>query len=300
MGDPAGIGPEIIAKALKNLRLPKNITPVIIGDQAIYKRYAHRIPENFMNLGGVSAGAFRVGSSNAKCARASLNYLSAAFNLLRQGKISALVTAPVCKEAICSLGAHFQGHTEYIANFFAIKNYEMMFVGKNFKCVIATRHIPLSKVSKEIIPQKLYQTILLTASSLKHLFKIQKPRLAICGINPHAGENGTIGNEEIKTIIPVIKKLQKNGFNVAGPFAADTLFYPKNSQRYDCVVAMYHDQGLAPMKALCLPDLVNITIGLPFIRTSPAHGTAFDIAGQNRADPASMMAAIKLAGKLCS
>lgn len=300
MGDPAGIGPEIIAKALKNLQLPRNMTPVIIGDQVIYKRYAHRIPENFMNLGSVSSGAFRVGSSNAKCARASLNYLSEALNLLRQRKISALVTAPVCKKAISSLGVDFHGHTEFIAHFFKVQRFEMMFVGKNLKAVLATRHIPLSEVSKHITAKNLYETILLTTQSLKSYFKIHNPHLAVCGINPHAGENGTIGNEEIKTIIPVIKKLQKNGFPVAGPFAADTLFYPKNSQRYDCVIAMYHDQGLAPMKALCLPDLVNVTIGLPFIRTSPAHGTAFDIAGQNRADPASMMAAIKLACKLCS
>lgn len=276
LGDPSGIGPEVTAKALSSIRLPQNTQIKIIG----------------------SRKGFLTGKPSKESARASLQYLEEAFELIRKREIHALVTAPVSKEGICSLGINFKGHTEYIAQYFAVKKYEMMFVAENLRVVIATRHIPLSSVPGAITPKRLFDAVLLTEKTLQEYFRIKKPSLAICGINPHAGEGGTIGKEETKTVIPTIKRLKKRGLRVAGPLSADTLFYWGNAKKYDAIISMYHDQGLAPIKALYFDKLVNLTIGLPFIRTSPAHGTAFDIAGRNKANPSSMKAAIELAIRL--
>jgi len=175
-----------------------------------------------------------------------------------------------------------------------------MFVADKLKTVLATRHIPLSRVSKKITPALLTEVIHLAAVALQNYFKIKNPAIAVCGLNPHAGENGEMGKEEIQTIIPALQKIKRNGIDVRGPFSADTLFYPPISQKYDAIISMYHDQGLIAIKSLYFKNLVNLTIGLPFVRTSPAHGTAFDIAGKNKADPSSMQAAIKLALQLSS
>jgi len=210
------------------------------------------------------------------------------------------VTAPVCKETICRFKPFFQGHTEFLSNAFGIKNVGMMFVAKNLRTILVTRHIPLGKVSKAINTQLVYETVSLANTTLKNQFRIKRPVIAVCGVNPHAGEGGTIGKEEINAVIPAIVKAKHNRINVQGPFAADTLFSPDISKRYDAVVAMYHDQGLIPVKTLYFTELVNLTVGLPFIRTSPAHGTAFDIAGKNRSNSSSMCEAIKLAVRLSS
>ena len=276
VGDPAGIGPEVTRKALSLIRLPKNVRLRVIGDKK----------------------SFLSGRPTKESARASLEYLQQAFSLIKKKEIDALVTGPVTKEGICSLGVNFTGHTEYIARYFAVKNYEMMFVAENVRVVIATRHIPLSSVPGAITPKRLFDATRLTEKTLQKYFRIKKPFLAICGINPHAGEGGTIGKEEKQTVIPALKRLKEQGLRIAGPLSADTLFYPTNAKKYDAIISMYHDQGLSPIKALYFDKLVNLTIGLPFIRTSPAHGTAFDIAGKNKADPSSMKAAIELAIRL--
>ncbi len=298
LGDPAGIGPEVTAKALAKLPAQNNAF-MVIGDGIIFDRYFARRPKNsfFLNMGH-GLPKYKPGQPTTETAKASLDYLDTAIRLLKNKKISALVTGPVSKEGICSLGYDFHGHTEYIAQAFKIKKFGMMFVSPKLRTLIVTRHIPVSKVSKALTIQNILGTIVLSHDVLKNYFKIPNPRIGVCGFNPHAGEGGTIGREEMQTIIPAIKKAKENGMTIQGPLAADTLFIPTRIKDFDVIVAMYHDQGLIPIKTLYFHQLVNLTVGLPFVRTSPAHGTAFDIAGKNKADASSMLAAINLSMKL--
>lgn len=299
LGDPCGIGPEVVAKALAQSSLKSRAHFVIIGEEQVF-RYYSKNQENctFIDLKNFPQKNFMIGKSNPVAARASLEYLHKAVELLKEKKITALVTAPVCKGAICALGIPFAGHTEFLADAFKVKNFGMMFVAENLKTILVTRHIPLNAVSRAINSQNIYETINLVYLAFQKYFKIIQPRIAVCGLNPHAGEGGTIGTEEITKIIPAIQKARKKGIHVLGPFPSDTLFSPQFSLEYDAIVVMYHDQGLIPIKAMYFSKLVNLTVGLPFIRTSPAHGTAFNIAGQNKADPSSMVEAIKLAEQL--
>ena len=276
LGDPCGIGPEVIAKALTSLAADDLARLHLIGETS----------------------KFQPGRPSHESAQASLEYLKTAVRLLKAGQIDALVTGPVWKEGITDLGIKFQGHTEFLAQAFAVKKFEMMFVTPKLKTVTITRHIPLHSVSRAITTHRVLDAILLTHQVLQKIFKIKKPAMAVCGLNPHAGEGGTIGKEEVNSIIPAIKKAKQKNINVTGPLAADTLFSPEIAGCYDVVIAMYHDQGIIPVKALYFTTLVNFTIGLPFVRTSPAHGTAFNIAGKNKANPSSMIEAIKLALRL--
>ncbi len=299
LGDPSGIGPEITAKALSSFK-NNNTQFKIIGDNWVYEKYAKRLPKNchFIDLKQLSPKNWQNGTVNKKSGIASIKYLEHAVQLLKKKEISALVTAPVCKEAICLTDPTFHGHTEFLAQCFNQKHVDMMFVASKLKTVIVTRHLPIKNLSNAIKLENVYQTIQLTNRALKKYFKIKNPLIAVCGLNPHAGEAGTIGKEEIQSIIPAIKKARKSKMRVEGPLSADTLFSPHLNHPFDAIVAMYHDQGLIPIKTLYFPKLVNLTIGLPFVRTSPAHGTAFDIAGQNKADPTSMIETIKLAAQL--
>ena len=296
LGDPSGIGPEVVAKAIKKLSRSTGRF-VIFGDWFIYKKHASTIPSNchFIDFKLIARNNLKIGKINRASAQASLTYLDGAIDLLKKKDIHALVTAPVNKEAICLIKPHFHGHTEFLAEAFNVKNFGMMFVTDTLKTIIVTRHIAVNEISKTLNSRLILETINLAYTALKDQFKIKTPRIAVCGLNPHAGEGGTIGKEEITKIIPAIKQAQEKGINVSGPFAADTLFSPKNIKNFDAFVAMYHDQGLIPIKTLKFNSAVNLTVGLPFIRTSPAHGTAFDIAGKNKADESSMIEAIKLA-----
>lgn len=301
LGDPAGIGPEVVAKALANPSIRRLARFQIIGDEVIFRKYfAERYRCcSYMDLGCVkSIRAAVPGRGGVTTARAALAYLKKSVELLKSKEIAGVVTAPVCKETIRQIDPGFRGHTEFFASAFGVKDVGMMFVSRRLRTILVTRHIPLRQVSESLTPALVYETIRLADQALKSYFKIQRPAIAVCGLNPHAGEGGTIGGEEIEKIIPAIAKAGRNGMRVDGPFAADTLFTPAASQRYDAIVAMYHDQGLIPIKTLYFTKLVNLTVGLPFVRTSPAHGTAFDIAGKNKADAASMAEAIRLAVKL--
>ena len=299
IGDPAGIGPEVIAKSLQSDSIKRLGSYKIIGDKDLLPFKIFKGSRcSLIDLNQSLKGKFKMGHPNRFSARASLNYLNKAIDLLKIKEIDCLVTAPVSKEAISSLGERFEGHTEYLAKAFGVQEYEMMFVSPKLRTIIVTRHIPLKDVSQTITPRKVYQTICLAEKALKRYFRIRKPRVAICGINPHAGEGGTIGHEEKTKIIPAVHKAQQKGMDVLGPLAADTIFIPHIAPKFDCIIAMYHDQGLIPIKTQYFGQTVNLTIGLPFIRTSPAHGPAFDIAGQNKADPSSMSEAIRLACQL--
>mgnify|MGYP001619886556 CR=1 FL=1 len=303
LGDPAGIGPEVVAKALANPSIRRLARFQIIGDEVIFRKYfsARYRCCSYMDLGCVkSIRSVVPGRRGVITARAALAYLQKAVELLKNKEIAGVVTAPVCKETIHQIDPGFRGHTEFFASAFGVKDVGMMFVSGRLRTILVTRHIPLRQVSESVTSSVVYETIRLADQALKSYFKIKHPRIAVCGLNPHAGEGGTIGGEEIEKIIPAIAKAGRNAMRVDGPFAADTLFAPAASHRYDAIVAMYHDQGLIPIKTLHFAKLVNLTVGLPFVRTSPAHGTAFDIAGKNKADASSMVEAIKLAVKLAN
>lgn len=301
LGDPGGIGPEVIAAALRRpaLRLP-GVHYCLIGDEAVYRQYSTRLPRHcsFHDVGRLSLSQWCPGKSTRQGAQASLDYLETAVSLLKAKRLQALVTAPVCKESIIQIHPKFTGHTEYLAEAFGVPEVGMLFVAGPLRSIIVTRHIPLKSVSRAVTIDNVYGTLMMTAKALRQMFKIAHPRLAVCGLNPHAGEGGTMGREEIDTIIPAMKKARRHRVQVEGPFAADTLFMPKALKAFDVVVAMYHDQGLIPVKTMAFSELVNVTINLPMLRTSPAHGTAFNIVGKGLADPGSMIAAIRLVGQL--
>jgi len=299
MGDPSGIGAEIISKALASPRI-KNIKGIlVIGDRWVFEKNQKSKIKNqkfeFLDLKNVPKENFRFGVISPVYGRVSLEYIDKAIELIKEDKIQALVTNPVSKEAINLAGVKFSGHTEYIAKSFGIKDFAMMLVGGDLKIVIVTRHIPLRKVSKALSISKIYKTILLTKESLETLFGIEEPKIVVASLNPHCGEGGFLGEEEKKKIIPAISLAKRYVKNLYGPFPSDTLFYSALKKEYDCVICMYHDQGLIPLKMLFRDKAVNITLGLNFLRTSPAHGVAFDIAGKNKANPDSLIEAIKLA-----
>jgi 4-hydroxythreonine-4-phosphate dehydrogenase len=248
-----------------------------------------------------------------QAAEGSLKFLQKAIALIKEGAVDALVTAPLSKEAVSLYYSGFVGHTEYLAKAFGVKHFDMMFIAPQVRLTIVTRHVPLRDVPKLISVPAVFDAISLMTKTLKERFKIRNPKIAVLGLNPHAGESGLLGREDIKYILPAIRKAKAQGVNAKGPLPADTFFafhrhfcHSRGSYRrgeasgnsYDGIIAMYHDQGLVPLKGMYMKELVNFTAGLPFVRTSPAHGTAFDIAGKNKADPSSMIAAIKLACEL--
>ncbi|MDP2895632.1 MAG: 4-hydroxythreonine-4-phosphate dehydrogenase PdxA [bacterium] len=215
-------------------------------------------------------------------------------------EIDAMVTAPINKAALRQAGLPLEGHTDYLAEKAGVTDYAMMFVGGGLKVVLMTVHIRLTAVAERITQSAVLQKIRLTDRHLKTWFGIEKPRIAVCGLNPHAGEEGMFGDEESKRIVPAIRSAQDDGIAVSGPYPADTVFNRCKAGEFDAVIAMYHDQGLLPVKLLAFDEGVNITIGLPFVRTSPDHGTAYDIAGKGIAHPGSMTAAILLAAEIAA
>lgn len=289
IGDVSGIGPEIVKKALKCRRLYKMCLPIVIGNPNEIK--------------------VRPGKVNAKAGYYAMDCIKDAVNMALAENIDAIVTAPISKEAIHLAGYNFEGHTDFLAYLTGTKEYSMMFVSPKIKVVLVTIHLKLKDVAKKINKKSVIRAIKHARLAGK-LLKIKNPKIAVCALNPHGGE---IGDEEKKIIIPAIREFNKKNAcpvrnrgkavisnGVKGPFPADSLFYKVLNNEFDIVVAMYHDQGLVPFKMLEFMEGVNVTLGLPFIRTSPDHGTAFDIAGKNKADPSSMIRAISLAAKMAN
>lgn len=305
MGDPSGIGPEVAVKALASRKISRLADFLLIGDRMVVEG-ACRISGvrlgpgvGLIDLGNVSGRDFSYGVSRPSYGRASIEYLDAAIDIIKSGGANALVTGPVNKASVISGGlAGFEGHTEYLAGHTGSKNVVMMFVGKKFKAVLVTRHIPFAEVPGKISKDSILSVIMTTHLYLKKFFGMRGPRIGVAGLNPHAGENGIFGKEEIRKIIPAIKAAGKRIKGVTGPISPDVIFHDAYRGRYDAVVALYHDQALIPFKLLYFRDGVNLSLGLPFVRTSPDHGTAFDIAGKGIADPVSMEEAIRLACRL--
>ena len=303
IGDPAGIGPAITLKAFKALKNVVNFT--IIGNSFVLREQAKAlgiksIPGELVDLDNIKKKDFAFGRLNAKCGRASLEYLDKAYVLLKENKIDCLVTCPISKEAINLAGAKFSGHTEYLAKKAGLSDLLMILLNDKLKFSLVTRHVALKEVSGVFTRENLENNILNTIKCLSSLFLIKKPRLVVCGLNPHASDNGVIGKEEQKVIIPVVKSLKERyrGAVIIGPLSADVAVWAHFKKKYDCVIAAYHDQALIPLKLSGPNSGVNLTFGLPFVRTSPLHGTAFDIAPNPAlANPDSLIAAIKLAIK---
>jgi 4-hydroxythreonine-4-phosphate dehydrogenase len=298
MGDPSGIGPEITAKAVAQLKGLAQF--VIIGDGYVFDKVAKSQSQKvtsmkFIDLNNVNHKSFSFGKIRVEYGRASMEYLDKAMELLEKKQIDCLVTCPISKEAINLAGFHFSGHTEYFSKKTKIKNLVMLLLNKDIRFSLVTRHIPLKKVAKELNCETISKTISATYKSLQKNFSIPHPRIAVCGINPHGSDNGIIGDEENRIIRPVLARLKSKLKGISGPLPADTAIAKAKRKEYDCVIAMYHDQALIPLKLLGDDTGVNMTLGLPFVRTSPLHGTAFDIAGKNKANPASLIASIKLA-----
>ena len=306
MGDAAGIGPEVILKALADPEIRKNITPVIIGEDFVFEKVKKMIDSplrkiNLLNLKEIKESDFEVGKVNKSCGKAAIAYVKKAFFLAKNKKIDAFVTAPINKEAVKQADFPYPGHTEFLAALSKRKRFAMLLAANGLKVLLVTTHLALRDVSAALTKEKILEKIKLGYCFLKDNLKLKNPRIAVCGLNPHNGENGTFGDEEEKAIKPAVTAARKLGINCFGPVVPDAVFYQTvKRKKYDLVVAMYHDQGLIPLKTLYFEKAVNITIGLPVIRTSPDHGTAYDIAGQGKADPTSMKEAIKYAARLVS
>jgi 4-hydroxythreonine-4-phosphate dehydrogenase len=247
-----------------------------------------------LDLQNLDPSKVKIGQICAPCGKAAIQSLEKAIKLAMDGDVDAIATAPINKEAMHKAGYKFHGHTEILAKRTKTKNYAMMFVSDPFWVMLVTTHLPINKVSKAVTKKRVLQTIKL-ANEFLYSVRGKKPKIGVAGLNPHAGEGGIFGTEEKKAIKPAVEEAKRMGINVKGPISPDGIFYLANSGLFDIVIAMYHDQGLIPLKLLSFNRSVNVTVGLPIIRTSVDHGTGFDIAGKGWANPTSLIEAIKVA-----
>ncbi len=322
MGDPAGIGPELCLKAWK-ARNENNLPPfAVLADLKVLSQYADILGEDVplkeithisqaIEIFDTSLPVLNVkvknevepGKPNSDAAKAIISSIEKAVELSSVGEASAVVTNPIAKSVLYKAGFTHPGHTEFLGEL-GKKLYKteaspvMMLASSELRTVPVTIHIPLEDVPAALTYGKLIQTIKITHQDLKQYFNIQTPHIAVTGLNPHAGEDGNLGKQEQDVIIPAIKKLQSEGLNITGPYPADAIFHAAARKTYDVVIAMYHDQALIPLKTLSFDEGVNVTLGLPFIRTSPDHGTAFNIAGKGIANPTSLIHALKMAAQM--
>lgn len=299
MGDAAGVGPEIIAKTLADPAWYEQCRPIVIGDASIMARARDIVGSpplrDLVDLGLLTADGVPFGKLSAKAGDAAFRYIEHANRLALDGAIDAVCTAPLNKEALHAGGHTYPGHTEILAELSGTKEYAMMLTAPNLRVIHVTTHIGLVDAIQRVTPERVYTVIRLAHDTLVRA-GMARPRIGVCGINPHAGENGLFGyGEEERQIAPGVARARAGGIAVDGPLPADTLFFRAARGDFDIVVAMYHDQGHGPIKVLGLEAGVNITVGLPYIRTSVDHGTAFDIAGTGKAEDGSMRAALAAA-----
>lgn len=305
IGDINGIGPEIIVKALAIHDYPADIEFVVIGHKSIFENILACLKLEFRDNitfldPQIPANEYEIeyGKPTTKSGHIAYKSLEYAIELSKSGKVDAIVTAPLSKKALQLAGYSFSGHTEVLQAMYPSFNAQMLFASNTIKLLLLTRHIPLKDISSVITKELIIDNIKLLVQNVQNDFGLRSSKIAICALNPHAGEDGTIGKEEQDIIIPAVDFLKDLCIDIYGPYPADSFW--KTADRYDIVVALYHDQGLIPLKAMSGDDLVNITIGLPVIRTSPCHGTAYDIAGTFQANELSMVSAIKQAISILS
>ncbi len=306
MGDAAGIGPEIVLRSLAGSR-SAGFNTLIIGDGEHLRSVASQFDvgevldrENvaFDDLANLTEG-FDLGTDNAVSGRASAEYIERSVALWREGQIDAIATAPISKKAIALGGYEFPGHTEFLAHLTNTKRFAMSFFAGSLRVVLLSTHLPLKKAIELVKAEKLVDLITFADEQLTRLLRL-KPRIAVAGLNPHASEGGLFGSEEASEIIPAVDICRGLGITVSGPYSPDTVFLRCSNGEFDAVIALYHDQATIPVKSMSFNSGVNVTLGLPLIRTSVDHGTAFEIAGKGVAECSSMTAAIELAAKLVS
>lgn len=310
LGDVNGIGPEVVIKALNNNKMTKHLTPVIYGSPKVLSFYKKQLNIDQFNYTPIKdlkqvyhrkvnilecwdeMIEIKPGEDNVTGGKYAYISLEKATQDLKEGKIAALVTAPINKHNIQNESFTFPGHTEYLTEKANAKDSLMFMIADNLRVGVVTGHIPLKDVPAAMTREAIDKKLKMMLNSLKKDFGLAKPKIAVMGLNPHAGENGLLGSEEKEIIIPAIENQKEKGNLVFGPFPADGFFGSGQQSKFDAVLAMYHDQGLTPFKSLSFSNGVNFTAGLPFVRTSPDHGTAYSIAGKNKADEASMRTAI--------
>jgi 4-hydroxythreonine-4-phosphate dehydrogenase len=317
MGDPSGVGPEIIVKALADGALQKGCRPVVIGDAGALERAAgvvgsklrvrrvESIPSgefeegvlHLLEVSALSRSEMAYGQPSAPAGEAVFRAITEAARLCLSGQADAMATAPINKEALNRAGHRYPGHTELLAELTGAREFVMMLAGERLRVSLVTIHEALSEVPRLVTPDRVLTTIRVTHRDVDRYFR-RNPRLAVLALNPHCGEGGLFGSEEELVIAPAVAAARAEGIDVAGPLPADTLFHFAARGDYDAVVCMYHDQGLIPLKLLHFEDGVNLTLGLPIIRTSVDHGTAYDLAGTGRASELSMVAAIRMAASM--
>ncbi|WP_300464227.1 4-hydroxythreonine-4-phosphate dehydrogenase PdxA [Desulfobacula sp.] len=315
MGDPVGIGPEVLVKALTDPQLYDVCKPLIIGDAHIIKQALSLLPVtppihiiedpaqghyqfrtlDIMDISHLDINAAALSGPTIETGTAMQDYIITGIDLALTNRISGLVTCPITKTAMKLAGSQFHGHTELLAHRTNAKEYAMMLTGDRLKVILVTIHIPLSQVSAHLTREGILKKIRLAHTALKERFNIKTPGIAVAGLNPHSGEDAMFGNEEQDIIAPAVRMAKMEGIMVDGPRPPDTVFYQAVKGKYDAVICMYHDQGLIPFKLIHFKDGVNTTLGLPIIRTSVDHGTAYDIAWKGIADPSSLIEAIRMA-----
>ena len=323
MGDPTGVGPELILKALLAGAFDSLPRPLVVaGDAGVLRRAARLFGETArlealvsdglgthrLSLGNrhlavqplsvLDAEALRYGAPTTDCGRAMLDYVTWACDRCLAGEAAGMVTAPISKAAIRQAGCQFPGHTELLAERCGVPKVVMMLGGDRLKVCLVTTHMALREVPNALSREEIFTTLWITASAFRQFFDSAQPRLAVLALNPHAGEGGLFGDEEARLIAPAVAEAQAVGIDASGPHSADTLFHFAAQGRYDAVVAMYHDQGLGPLKLLHFDDAVNVTLGLPIVRTSVDHGTAYDLAGTGKASAQSLVAAVRMAAMM--
>lgn len=320
MGDPVGVGPEIMVKALADAAVYQVCRPLVLGDLAALTRARNALAP-VMSINPVAApeeGAYRpglldllalsdlkeadlvYGSPTAAGGAAMVSYILSAIDLAMSRKVGGMVTGPISKTALKMAGYAYPGHTELLKDRTGAAEVAMMLAGDRFRVVLATIHVALKEVPRRLSQEGLVRLFELTCRALQADFGIPKPRLGVAALNPHASEGGLFGSEEMEVIIPAVLQAHGQGLPVTGPFPADTLFWRHSQGEFDAICAMYHDQGLIPLKLLHFMDAVNVTLGLPIIRTSVDHGTAYDLAGAGQADPGSLKAAIRMAAAMAA
>ena len=320
MGDPAGVGPEVVLKALADSAVRRACRPLVLGDLDLLRKIRagrRRFPKLISWEAGQPIGSgddgvvvyplsrltptqAQPGRPTAACGEAAYRYIKRSAELVLCGVADAMATAPINKSVLQLAGYRYPGHTELLAELTRTREVRMMLLGKRLRVILVTVHLPLMRVARELTPRRIRVTLELGHRTLRKYFGIRRPRLAVAALNPHGGEEGIFGLEEKKVILPAVKEAAREGICAAGPFPADSLFHRVAQGDFDAVVCMYHDQGLIPLKLLHFFDGAALTLGLPIIRTSVDHGTAYDIAGKDRADPSSMREAILLAARLAA
>ena len=318
MGDPTGIGPEIIVKALSMEEPFQACRPIVFGDREVLSRaiqiqslsttleITEKIPEDgylsgkifLLPVSRLDITSLRFGQPDRACGEAMVRYIEEAVKWATRGALDAITTCPINKQAINAAGYSFPGHTELLGHLAQASPVAMMFLGSKWKIVLVTTHLPLKDVSRWITASRILSTLQLTDEGMKKYFGIPHPKMAVLGLNPHCGEGGLLGEEEKREVLPAIAEAKSLGMDVEGPFPADSFFSLSGRTVFDAVISMYHDQGLIPIKMLDFKEAVNFTLGLPFIRTSVDHGTAYDLAGKGLADSTNLVKAVLTAANL--